>query len=169
MNLTNQRRIAATLLKCGESRVWFDETRLADIKEAITKADIRRLIKEDAIKRSPMQGISGFRSRQIAGQKKKGRQRGQGSRKGTKNARLPSKDMWVARVRVQRSFLKSLRQEKALEPGAYRELYRKSKGGFFRSKRHMKLYMEEHGIGKQAAAKAGAKGAGKKINKGESE
>ena len=169
MNLTNQRRIAATLLKCGKSRVWFDESRLADIKEAITKTDIRRLIKEDAIKRSPMQGISGFRSRHRAKQKRKGRQRGQGSRKGRKNARLPSKDMWIARVRVQRSFLKNLRQKKMLESLTYRKLYRKSKGGFFRSKRHMELYMEEHGIGKQAATKSRAKGAEMKMDKGESE
>ena len=30
----------------------------------------------------------------------------------------------------------------------YKDLYRKSKGGFFRSKRHIKLYLTEHKLTK---------------------
>ena len=35
MNLKNQRRIAASLLKCGENRVWIDPNRLEDASDAI--------------------------------------------------------------------------------------------------------------------------------------
>ena len=48
-----QKRLAAELLEVGVSRVWFDPNRLTDIKNAITKADLRKLINEGAIKALP--------------------------------------------------------------------------------------------------------------------
>ena len=48
--LKNQRRMAASLLKCGEHRVWMDQDRLDEIAKAVTKDDIRVLIKGKAIK-----------------------------------------------------------------------------------------------------------------------
>ncbi len=53
MKLTVQKRLAASLFKCSEKRVWFDEDRLADIKEAITKNDIKALISQGAIRLKP--------------------------------------------------------------------------------------------------------------------
>ena len=44
--LNVQKRLAAQILKCGRNRVRFDPDRLEDIKEAITKTDIRSLIGE---------------------------------------------------------------------------------------------------------------------------
>ena len=49
MKLDNQKRLAAQILKCSKKRVKFDPDRSSDIKESITKADIRNLIKEEAI------------------------------------------------------------------------------------------------------------------------
>ena len=46
-----QRRLAAQILKCGENRIRFDLERLEDIKEAITKTDIRSLINNGVISR----------------------------------------------------------------------------------------------------------------------
>ena len=43
MKLNTQKRIAATILECSPSRVILDEERLEEIKEAITKTDIRGL------------------------------------------------------------------------------------------------------------------------------
>jgi len=40
--------------------------------------------------------------------------------------------------------LKDLRDKDLVTKKDYHELYLKSKGGFFRSKRHIKLYLEEH-------------------------
>jgi len=144
MNLRLQKRLAADVLKCSEKRVWLDQDRLEDIKEAITKLDIRSLIVDGAIKEKPVKGIAKFRARKLALQKRKGRRKGVGSRKGRKTARLPRKDAWIGRIRMQRRFLKELREKGLVSTADYHSLYRKAKGGFFRSKRHVKLYIEEH-------------------------
>jgi large subunit ribosomal protein L19e len=144
MRLTSQRRTAAQLMKCGQTRVWFDQSRLDEIKQAITKADIRHLIKDRSIQKRPETGISQGRHKKHLKQKRKGRRQGKGSRKGKKTARLPRKQEWMHKVRLQRDFIKTLRDKKRIKPSTYHMLYKKSKGGFFRSKRHIKLYMEEH-------------------------
>ncbi|MBU2637555.1 MAG: 50S ribosomal protein L19e [Nanoarchaeota archaeon] len=144
MNLSNKKRIASRLLKVGTTRVWFDPDRLQEIKEAITKDDLRKLIKDLAIQAKQSFGISKFRARKLAAQKRKGRKTGLGSRKGTKHARLPKKKAWMAKVRSQRDFLSELKEKGLVESAAYRKAYLMSKGGFFRSIRHIKTYLGEH-------------------------
>jgi len=138
-----QKRLAGTILRCSTKRVWLDTERRDDIKEAITKADIRSLISDKAIKEKPVKGISRVRARKILRQKRKGRQKGAGSRKGKKTARLSQKDAWMGKIRGQRQFLKELREKDLIAKSDYHILYRKAKGGFFRSKRHIKLHLEE--------------------------
>ena len=53
------------------------------------------------------------------------------------------------KIRAIRDLLKTLREEKVIDAKTYRSLYRKSKGGFFRSRRHVKLYIEEHDLAKK--------------------
>ena len=144
MKIRTQRRLASGILKCGINRVWLDSARLKEIKEAITKRDIRSLINKDAIKKLPEKGISSFRSKYLKQQKRKGRRVGKGSRKGYRTARLPKKRLWINLVRAQRDFLKRGRDKGLISKKIYRDLYLKSKGGFFRSVRHIKLYLEEH-------------------------
>lgn len=143
MKLDNQKRLAAEVLKCSYKRIKFDTDNLSDIKEAITKADIRRLIIGKLIWKENATGVSRVRARKRIIQKRKGKQKGHGSRKGSHNARLPGKRDWINRIRAQREFLALLRDKKAIDDTLYRELYMKSKGGFFRSRRHIKLYLEE--------------------------
>jgi large subunit ribosomal protein L19e len=144
MKLNTQKKLAAQILKCSQKRIRLDPSRLEDIKESITKADIRRLIIDKAIKAAPVQGPSRVRARKLQNQKKKGRRRGLGSRKGTKGARMPKKEIWMKRIRVQRELIKKLYEKKLIKTDTYHDLYAKSKGGFFRSLRHIKLYIEEH-------------------------
>jgi len=144
MNLSNKKRIAARLLKAGETRVWFDPDRLQEIKEAITKADIRKLINDLAIQAKPKTGVSRFRARKNIVQKRKGRLAGEGSKKGTFYARLPRKEAWMAKIRSQRNFLAELKEKKLVLPANYRKIYLMCKGGYFRSVRHIKMYMDEH-------------------------
>ena len=49
-DLRNQQRMAADLLKCGKNRVWMDHDRIDEIAKAVTKEDIRLLIRGKAIK-----------------------------------------------------------------------------------------------------------------------
>ena len=145
-NLSVQRRIAAEILKCGEERVWIDPERIEEVAMAATREDIKRLIHEGVIRKKPEQGISRVRANKRHEQKKKGRRRGHGSRKGAKDARCDSKRMWINRIRKIRKFLRMLRDKKAISPSTYRRLYMLAKGGMFRSLRHLKEYIEREGL-----------------------
>ena len=63
MKLRNQKRIASRLLKVGKTSVRFDPERLSDVKEAITKLDMRGLIKDGAVKAKPIGSSSKARLR----------------------------------------------------------------------------------------------------------
>lgn len=144
MSLSNQRRLAAEVLNVGETRVWIDPTRFEDVVAAITREDIRNLIKEGVIKARPKRGVSRGRYRAVHLQKKKGLRKGPGSRKG-----LVEGDEWEFRIRSMRAFLRLLKKRKIIAPGVYRELYLKAKGGAFHDKRQLKTYIEEHGLARR--------------------
>lgn len=148
MELKTQKRLAAQLMKCSEKKVQFDNDRLQDIKESITKADIRGLIEDGAISKKKKRGVSRVRARKILVQKRKGRQKGAASRQGKRTARLPRKKEWMNAIRAQRELLKALREKQAITNRVYQALYMKCKGGFFRSRRHIKLYIKEHELAK---------------------
>jgi large subunit ribosomal protein L19e len=143
-----QKRIAAGIFKCSPRKVAFNPEKIPEIKEAITKQDVKTLISDGLIRRVRSNYQSRSRARVRASQRSKGRQRGPGSRKGRASARLSGKSKWIARIRLQRVLLKELKVTKSISQSAYRDLYRKSKGGFFRSRRHMELYLTERGIKK---------------------
>lgn len=144
MNLKVQKRLAAQILNCSPDRVRFDDDRLEDIKQAITKRDLKLLIGDGAITKKPGNFTSKVRARKLALQKRKGRRKGEGTKKGKFTARFKPKKTWMNKIRVQREFIKLLLDKGILTRLAYRELYLKSKGGYFRSRRHIKLYLEEH-------------------------
>jgi len=127
-------------LKCGESKIWLDPEQREEIEKAITKADVRRLIKKGYIKKKRLNQQSRSRARKILKQKKLGRRSGRGTKKGKKQT---GKEQWMRIIRAQRKMLKELRDSKKLSDSQYRRLYRMAKGGRFRSKSHLKLYMKE--------------------------
>lgn len=138
-----QKRLAARILKCSPHRIRFDPEKLEQIQGAITKHDVRGLIGSNAIYEVPKNCASRARARFRHLQRRKGRQRGAGKRKGTKNARLSGKRAWIDRIRLQKSLISQLKENKTITPQLYRMLYMKAKGGFFRSQRHIKLYLNE--------------------------
>jgi large subunit ribosomal protein L19e len=144
MNLKTQKRIAAKVLKCSPKRVVFDTQGVADIKEAITRADLRSLVGSKLIVKAQKKGNSRSRARSILTQKRKGRQSGSGTRKGTHGARAPRKRTWVIKVRSQRDFIKELKTKGKVSAKTYTDLYTKVKSGYFRNKRHIKLHLEEN-------------------------
>ena len=149
--LKPQNRLAGPALRASPHRITFDPSRLNDIKAAITKTDIRLLIAEGAISAVPVRGVSRARARKSAQQRAKGLRKGPGSREGKATARNPAKREWTAKVRAQRAFLIGLREKNILTPDTYRDLYRKSKGGFFRSVRHIKIFINEREMVTRAA------------------
>lgn len=149
--MLTQRRLAARLLKVGINRVWIDpdpEVR-EEIEGAVTREDIRRLIKEGIIKKRPEKGTSRARARKIARQRAKGRRRGHGSRKGKMGARYPRKKRWIATIRALRDELRKLREAGRIDRHAYRRLYLLAKGGSFKSRAHLLAYAKEQGFIKE--------------------
>lgn len=144
MDVSVQRRMAAEILKYGIERVWIDPTQLDRVKMAMSKDDIRALIKEGVIKKKQKKGISSARVKKLKEQRKKGRRRGPGSRRGAAGARTPPKERWMATIRALRKTLKQLRDSGKIDRKVYRKLYRMAKGGAFRSRSHLFLYMREH-------------------------
>lgn len=149
MTHTIQKRLAAKIAKRSAKKIFLDPARREEIKEAITRADVRSLIKDGAIRIIHARGISGGRIKKNKSQRTGGRRRGYGSRKGKQGARTPGKSVWIHKIRLQRKFLKSVKAKQTMESQVYKDLYRKSKGGFFRSLRHLKLYITEHGLMKK--------------------
>lgn len=146
MQITNQKKMAAQILKCGVNRVWIDSRYVDQVSSAVQKEDIRELIAEGLIKAKPVQGTSRVRARKLTEQRAKGRRRGHGSRKGSARARLPKKNRWMRTIRSQRRILKEMREDGTLEVSQYRYYYRKAKGGSYRSIAHMKANMEVDGV-----------------------
>jgi len=131
--LSNQKRIAAEVLNVGVSRMWLDPEKLTEVANAITREDIRGLIEGGTIKAKQAQGISRGRARGNDIKRKKGHRTGQGNRKGGKNARSPKKYLWMRKIRAQRRTLRELRDDNTLDRTTYRRMYRKAKGGEYRS------------------------------------
>ncbi|MGI0054271.1 MAG: 50S ribosomal protein L19e [Thermoplasmata archaeon] len=138
-DLSNQRRLAAALLKCGENRVWLDPARQEEIVDAVTRSDVRSLIKGRAIRRHAVIGTSRVRARRHAAEVAKGRHQGPGSRRGTPQARVSGKERWMRRIRAQRALLQELRAAKTIPTSVYQRFYRQAKGGMFRSRAHLLL------------------------------
>ena len=135
---STQKRLAAKILKCGVGRVWIDPSpkkiSATKVFQAITRSDIRGFISDDIIKKRPEKK----RTKNLPK-----RQQRKGSIKGAKGARIGKKNDWFKKIRPQRRMIKELKNTNSLKPGAYRMLYMKVKGGMFRSKAHLQLYLDD--------------------------
>lgn len=73
-----QKNLAGKILEAGKRRIKLDPERLSEIKEAITRSDIKSLIKSGAIKKLSKRGISRVRSKIYFKSEKKGKKERQG-------------------------------------------------------------------------------------------
>jgi large subunit ribosomal protein L19e len=142
-NVLFQRRMAAEVLKVGVNRVWIDPTKEKEVKQALTKEDIRELINQGVIKARPIKGVSRARARE---REKKDKKRGPGSKKGKRTALYSRKEAWMDRIRAIRFYLRLMKEEGVIDRSLYRDLYRKASGGMFNSKRAVYLYLEMNRI-----------------------
>jgi large subunit ribosomal protein L19e len=118
MKLDKKKRLAAKVLNVGVGRIWFNQARLQDIKEAITKQDIRDLFKEKAIKIKP-----------VTGKKKKAKRKRRHA--GKVRMKVRNKMEYVQKIRKMRAYLRSLRKARRISLQEYLKLRRYAKSGMF--------------------------------------
>jgi len=146
MSLKSQRRLAAEILKVGETRVWIDPNRTEDVEAAITREEIKKLIHEGAIKALPKKGVSRARARVLHEKRKKGLRRGPGSRSGPTTARMSKKEAWMKRIRALRKRLRKWRDKRFITQSVYRKLYLMAGSGTFSSIADLERYVEAHNL-----------------------
>ena len=149
MAMNGVRRIASEVLGVGESKVRFRTDATQKISEALTREDVRGLIKDGSIYALQPNGVSRIRGREKEAQSRKGRRGGAGSRKGTRSARLDSKEVWIAKVRSQRRYLRGLLAQKKLPHESSRKIYMMIKGNAFKGVKMLETYLKDNKLVKQ--------------------
>ncbi len=130
MKLTTQKRMAAEILNVGENRVIFDSLRLDEIKQAITKQDIRDLIKDRAIRIRP--GVA-------KAKKEKRKRTGAGRRKFRVKTR---KRDYINKIRKIRTYVRDQMNAKALDKNLADAVRKYAKAGQFKNLRQAKEYIK---------------------------
>lgn len=138
--------MAADILKCGAHRVWIDPNRMDEVADAITRDDVRAVVRAGLIRKLPITGQSQGRTRFQARQRRKGRRRGPGRRKGARGARDPRKRRWIRTIRALRDVLKGHRDDGRLARRDYRRFYLRAKGGMYRSRSHLEQQLRAEGV-----------------------
>ena len=127
MNLAKKKSLAARTLNVGKARIIFVKERLTEIKEAITKQDIRDLKKEGAIL-----------IKEIKGRKKKLKKK---LRRTTGNVRKKvsnRKQEYVKMTRKLRNYAAEMKEKGKLSREEIKEIRKKIRNRAYRSLAHFK-------------------------------
>lgn len=131
MKLDKKKQLAMKVLKVGKGRVIFDSESLAEIKEAITKQDIRDLFSQGIIKIKGKKGKKRLEKRKT--------KRKSGKRK--KRVRKEKKD-YVRITRKLRRYVLELRKSEKISKEDYKRLRKEIKARAFKSKSRLKEHLE---------------------------
>lgn len=145
-DLSNQRRLAAQILKIGRNRVWIDPERMDDVEGAITREEVRKLIHEKVIASLPEKGVSRARAKVIQRKKRKGRRKGPGSHGGSGFAKISRKERWMSKIRSLRKRLRDLKARRIIAETTYTQLYRMAGSGRFESVADLERYLKAHDL-----------------------
>ena len=135
VSLRLQKRLAASVLKCGKRRVWMDPSEINEIALANSRQNVRKLIKDGLVVRKHQLMHSRSRVHVRKEAKARGNHTGYGKRRGTMNARIPEKLLWVRRIRVLRRLLRKYREAGKIDKHMYAHFYALAKGNRYKTKR----------------------------------
>ena len=145
MSIRLTKRIASDLLDRGESAIRIKETALANAQKAITREDVRQLVKKgDIYAIVEKRNVSAY-SKALKIKRAQGRRRGPGAKKGTRKAR--SSVEYKKRVRGQRRVLLALKEEKSIDNVMFKQFYKLVRGGTFESKAQLLSHIKGKGVG----------------------
>ena len=130
-----QKRLAASVLKCGKGKVWMDPNEVSQIGMATSRSSVKKLIKNGWVLKINPVVHSRSRARRRLAEKRRGRHTGRGKRRGCKDARMPTKVLWIRRQRVLRRLLKKYRKQRKIDSKLYHKFYLASKGNQFKNKK----------------------------------
>lgn len=130
MNLGKKKELAIRTLKVGKERIVFLQSRLNEIKEAITKQDIRDLQKDGAIIVKEIKGRKKV--------KKKSKKKGPGNIRKKVNKR---KQEYVKITRKLRKYVAEMKKQGKLSKEDVSEIRKKIRNRIFKSKAHLKTYI----------------------------
>lgn len=142
VNLKAKKRLAARVVGVGVHRIRFLEDNLDDVRNAITRAEIRSLVTANTISIKPFTGTSRGRAHTKKLQRNK-RGTKQGSKQGRKGARVGKKKVYVIKVRALRRLLKIAKIREEITNREFWMLYKKVGGNTVRNKAHLRALMEE--------------------------
>ena len=131
MNLTRKKGLAARTFNVGKERIVFIESRINEIKEAITKQDMRDLLNEGAIMIKNIHGTK-------RNTKKKKTWRSPGN---IKKMVFNRKREYITITRKLRSYLKEMKNQGKIPNEDFLDLRKKIRNRFFKSKASLKEYM----------------------------
>ena len=131
MKLDLKKKLAVKTLGVGKEKIIFNNSRLDEIKEAITRQDIRDLVKSGAIvikeNRGRKTNIKRKTRRKAGSIKVKVKQR---------------KQEYVKLIRKLRNYLKELKKQGKLDGKKYKELRAQARNRKFKSKRNLRESLE---------------------------
>lgn len=132
MSIKLTKRAAAQIMKRGVNSVRIQDGALEDAKKAITKEDVRALIKSGKVYAIKERTTLSLHGKELREKRHAGRARGPGRRKGAYKARRGSP--YVKKVRAQRRILASLKGSGEMDNATFKRYYALVKGGTFQTK-----------------------------------
>jgi len=134
MKMEKKKSLAARTIGVGKGRIIFNKNNLSQIKEAITKQDIKDLVGSGAIIIKPIKG-------RLANEKTKKRRRAGSVKKKVHN----SKREYVLITRKMRNYLFLLRKKGLLSEKIYSQLRKEIKRREIKNLSHLKEKIKSMG------------------------
>jgi large subunit ribosomal protein L19e len=130
MKLDKKKQFIANVLGIGKGRIVLNTNRLADIKEAMTRQDVKDLLNDGAIFIKDIHGrakVERRKNRRRAGSKKKFTEKG--------------KKVYMRLTRKLRAYLAELKRKSLITPEVFKKLRQEIRAHSFKSKTHLKERM----------------------------